>query len=195
MDNTERIEEIVCRKRQIRKEVLARRDRMTINERKIASYRLADKVIGHQWFYRSEIVLCFVSCGSEIDTTEIIQEAFRTGRKVFVPKTEGNMMNFYRICSMEELTAGYRGILEPDGKSERYIYKNEEVHKTLMIMPGVAFDPYRNRIGYGKGYYDRYLADKPLLQLRTIAIGFQCQMTEQIPCEETDIRPYQVLTV
>ena len=60
-------------------------------------------------------------------------------------------------------------------------------------MPGVAFDKQRNRIGYGKGFYDRYLADKEKLQLRTIAIGFQCQLVEAALSDRNDIKPYQVI--
>ena len=51
----------------------------------------------------------------------------------------------------------------------------------------------RNRVGYGRGFYDRYLSDKEELQFRTLAVGFRCQMTEEIPVEEKDIRPCQVL--
>lgn len=60
-----------------------------------------------------------------------------------------------------------------------------------MIMPGVAFDVRRNRIGYGKGFYDRYLADKE--GLHTIAIGFDCQMVPEIEAGEKDIKPMQVI--
>ena len=102
-------------------------------------------------------------------------------------------MQFYKIASLEELTEGYRGIPEPDGSSEQYCYCEEEADHTLMIMPGVAFDPYRNRIGYGKGFYDRFLADKEALKIRTIAVGFQCQLVEEIPQDLNDIRPYQVI--
>lgn len=187
--------DIADRKRNIRREALSRRDQLSQKERQIASYKLADRIIGHQWFYRSDMLLIFASYGSEIDTSEIINEALRTGKKVYVPKVEGEIMHFYRICTMEELTPGYRGIPEPDGSSERYMYEEEEADRTLMIMPGAAFDPYKNRIGYGKGFYDKYLADKEKLQLRTIAIGFHCQMVEEIPCEESDIKPYQVIVV
>ena len=67
--------------------------------------------------------------------------------------------------------------------------------KTLLLMPGVAFDRYRNRIGYGKGFYDRFLAEFPELCLRSIAVGYQCQLLEELPSEETDIRPCQVICV
>ena len=185
--------EITDRKRQLRKEVLKRRDELTEEERKAAALKLADRIIGHQWFYRSDCLLIFASYGSEIDTSEIISEALRTGKRVYLPRVEGLEMQFYRIYSLEELTEGYRGIPEPDGTSERYLYSENEADHTLMIMPGVAFDPYRHRIGYGKGFYDRFLEGKEALSLRTIAVGFWSQMVEEIPQEEKDIRPYQVI--
>lgn len=186
-------EELRLLKKQIRQRVLAARDSMSEQERARASLLLADRIIGHQWFYRAEKLLCFVSFGSEIDTGEIIEEALRKGKKVFVPRVEGEQMEFYRIMALEELQEGYRGIPEPDGISERYEYQPGEGEQTLMLMPGVAFDKLRHRIGYGKGFYDRYLADKEELQVHTIAIGFQCQLVEEIPSEEQDICPYQVI--
>lgn len=192
----ERTGESVCpTKRDIRTEVLKRRAGLSHEERKIASIRIAERIIGHQWFYQSEYVLIFANYGSEIDTTEIITEALQKGKKVYLPKVVGNDMDFYRITSLEELQNGYKGIPEPVCCEERFPYSDEMASKTVMIMPGVAFDPYKNRIGYGRGYYDRYLAAKKLLQLRTIAIGFQCQIVAKLPGEEYDIRPYQVIVV
>ena len=65
----------------------------------------------------------------------------------------------------------------------------------MMLMPGAVFDKMRNRIGYGKGFYDRFLADKENLQLRTIGVGFACQLVEELPSEAWDIKPYQVICV
>lgn len=183
-------------KREIRKEVLALREGLSEQERFIGSMKVADRIIGHQWFYQAEHLLCFVSYGSEIDTTEIINEALKKNKKVYAPRVEGDIMHFYRIDSLDQLVEGYKGILEPDGSAERYdeakrLERNERV---LMLMPGAAFDMLRNRIGYGKGFYDKYLADKPKLQIYTIGIGFVCQMVEEIPAEENDIKPYQVIT-
>ena len=62
----------------------------------------------------------------------------------------------------------------------------------LMIIPGVAFDRQKNRIGYGSGYYDRYLSDKR--ELHTIAAAFEFQVLEKLPVEETDIRPDVLIT-
>ena len=183
-------------KREIRREVLTLRDGLNEQQRRMGSLKVADRIIGHQWFYQAEHLLIFVSYGSEIDTSEIILEALRKGKKVYVPKVEGDIMHFYRIGSLDELVEGYKGIREPDGTSERYdeAKRLEAGERVLMIMPGAAFDSLRNRIGYGKGFYDKYLADKEELQIYTIGIGFACQMVEEIPTEENDIKPYQVIT-
>lgn len=187
-------------KQQIRKSTLEIRDALTGEERKRGEVLLTERIMGHQWYYRSTILLAFASYGSEISTREILQEALRQKKEVYLPKIirypeNHQEMAFYRIRSLEELVPGYQGILEPVDEAAEYQYSKENAEKTLMLMPGVAFDPYRNRLGYGKGFYDRYLHGKETLQLRTIGIGFQCQMLEQLPFEETDVRPYQVICV
>lgn len=190
---TREAEENKAEKKRLRREALARRNELTEEARKRADLLLTERILGHQWFYQAEKLLIFVSFGSEIDTLEIILEALRKQKKVYVPKVCGRgEMEFYRIFAMEELKAGYQGIPEPDGSSEKYLWNAEE-KGVLMIMPGAAFDPYRNRIGYGGGFYDRYLADKEPLQLCTIGVGYGCQQVEKIPAEDTDIRPYQVI--
>lgn len=191
--------EIKSIKREIRRTVLKRRDSLSPEERGRASLLLTERILGHQWFYRAEQLLCFVSYGSEISTREILMEALKAGKKVYVPKVlsgrESLEMRFYRIGALTELETGYRGIPEPVGDSEEYVCSQEEAERTLMLMPGVAFDRYRNRMGYGKGFYDRFLADKPELQQRTIAVGYRCQMADALPAEDTDIKPYQVICV
>lgn len=183
----------------LRRQTLARRDALSKEERERASILMTERILGHQWFYRSEFFLCFVSYGSEIDTHPLLEEAIRQGKRVYVPKVEGEQIVFYRIRSLEELTKGYKGIPEPVGDTEIFDYeicqKNGETDKVLLLMPGVAFDPYRNRIGYGKGFYDRYLGDREELTLRSIAVGFRCQMVDEIPAGSYDKRPYQVICV
>lgn len=187
-------------KSEIRSHVLARRKELDEQSRKKAAVLLTERLLGHQWYYRSDILLGFASYGTEIDTTEILTDALRRGKQVYLPKVEGTDMVFYRITDMGDLQKGYRGIPEPKGDTEvfdyaEYIEHTEGAEKILMLMPGVAFDKRRHRIGYGKGFYDRYLDGKEALQLRTIAVGFQCQMVEEIPAEEQDIKPYQVICV
>lgn len=180
-------------KRSLRKEVLARRTALPIEQRRVADMAMADRIIGHQWFYRAEVLLAFVNYGSEISTEEIISEALVKGKKVFVPKIEGESMVFYRIGSLAELQEGYKGIREPAGDTECFDYETYKDARMLLLMPGVAFDIYGNRMGYGKGFYDRFLADKELLQTYSIGIGYACQRVEQVPVDEHDLKPYQVI--
>ena len=164
---------------------------------------ITERILGHQWYYLSDTILAFVSYGSEISTWEILKETLAKGKELYVPKivktpcgeTRKDEMVFYRIRSLEELKEGYRGIPEPDGTSEVYAYDEVKAGKTLLLMPGVGFDPYRNRMGYGKGFYDRFLSDKEKLWTRSIAIGHSCQMMGEIPSNEWDVKPYQVILV
>ncbi|MCI9337779.1 MAG: 5-formyltetrahydrofolate cyclo-ligase [Lachnospiraceae bacterium] len=185
-------------KRHIRKRILQERDSLSGEARKIGDTLLTERILGHQWFYRSEYFLCYVSYGSEISTRDILREALKAGKKVYVPKVLGDRepeMAFYRIEALEELKAGYRGIPEPAGDTELYAYSAHSAERALMLMPGVAFDPFRNRLGYGKGFYDRYLADKPGLCLHTIAVGYRCQLLAKLPADHRDVRPYQIICV
>lgn len=184
-------------RRKLRREALAARAAMSPEERQRGSLLMTERLLGHQWFYRSEIFLCFVSFGSEIDTRELLSEALRLGKKVYAPKvtdvSEKPIMQFYRLKDLFELSEGYKGITEPSDMTEEYIYRPEDADRTLLLMPGAAFDSYRNRLGYGKGFYDRFLADKEALRFRSIAVGFRCQLVEEIPAREGDIKPCQVI--
>ena len=182
-------------KKLLRKEILSRRDALTEEERERGKFLITERILGHQWYYLSDRILGFVNYGSEICTTEILENALQDGKEVYVPKVEGREMEFYRIRSLTELKEGYKGIREPQGNTASYVFTPENAAGSLFLMPGSVFDPLGNRLGYGGGFYDRYLADKEALRLRSIAVGFRCQQAEEVPVEETDIKPYQVILV
>lgn len=184
------LNETYFEKRTVRKQVLALRDSLSEKERQRGTILVTEKILGHQWYYGAEYLLLFASYESEMDTGLILEDALEKGKKVYFPKVVGKELIFYRVCCAKELEEGYKGIREPKGDSEVYgdVFFPET---TLMIMPGVAFDQKRRRIGYGGGFYDRYLSDKPWMH--TIAIGYQCQMLEEIPAGETDVRPGQII--
>lgn len=190
--------EYKTKKCDIRRRILQERDSLGAEARKTGDTLLTERILGHQWFYRSEYLLCYANYGSEISTMDIMREALKAGKKVYVPKVLGDRepkMDFFRIEALEDLAAGYKGIPEPPGITEIYAYSPERAEQSFMLMPGVAFDSFRNRIGYGKGFYDRFLADKEQLQLRTIAVGYRCQLLDELPAGRMDIRPYQIICV
>lgn len=182
-------------KKEIRKKILSLRDGIDVANREKGRILLTERIVGHQWFYLSDTILCFASYGSEIDTDLIIEEALRQKKKVCLPRIDGENMNFYIVSSMEEVENGYKGILEPKQECLRFQPKEAIPEKTLMIMPGVAFDIYGNRLGYGKGFYDRFLSENDHLSIRTIGVGFRCQIVEELPTDENDRKPYQVICV
>jgi len=182
-------------KKAIRKEVLQKRACLNEEDRKCAAFLLEQVICSQEVFLEADILLTFVNYGSEIDVTGIIENAFKYGKKVYVPKVEGDELQFYNITDLNCLQVGYKGIREPAGNTECYQYNPEEADRVLMLMPGVVFDRRGNRCGYGKGFYDRYLADKEALQKQTVGVGFQCQLVEELPFMGWDIRPGRILCV
>ena len=136
-------------KKQIRRKALACRNALTEPERERGKLLITERILGHQWYYLSDTILGFVSYGSEICTTEILESALQDGKSVYVPKVEDGKMEFYRMFSLSELKNGYKKIPEPAGDTDRYLFEPEHADKTLLLMPGSAFDPLGNRMGYG----------------------------------------------
>lgn len=179
-------------KQVLRKEILTLRNGIPEEERKRADFLITETVLGHNWFQAAEKLLVYVNTGSEVSTEQILEEAFRRKKQVFAPKVRGEEMEFYRITSFAQLEKGFQGIREPVEGLEEYEYHEETDATVLMLMPGVVFDRSRNRIGYGKGYYDKYLEDKP--KLRKMALAYESQIVESFDAQEHDCRPDVVIT-
>ena len=138
----------------------------------------------------------------------MIRQALTAGKIVFAPKVAGEEMEFWQILSVGDLHDGYRGIPEPEERvalPEWLQRQGETVCKAMMWMPGAVFDRERHRIGYGKGFYDRYLArlrstavcqadGRTGLHLTTAALAYACQIVTRIPSEAHDVRPDLVIT-
>ena len=176
------------KKREIRTKILRQRESLSAEARKKGDILLTERILGHQWFYRSEYFLCNVNYGSEISTRDILTEALKAGKKVYVPKVLADKepeMAFFRIDALEDLITGYKGIPEPAGDTEIYSYTPDRAEQSLMLMPGVAFDKTHHRVGYGGGFYDRYL-EKPNTHYK-VALAFDFQVLEAVPYEPHDI--------
>lgn len=173
-------------KKDIRKRVLEKRNLITDKEWEEKSRLIYEKVVTHPFFLETDAIYCYVDYRREVGTRSIIKHAWNTDKKVAVPKVDGDTMEFYYVESFEDLQEGFKGIPEPTPKQ---LACDENV---LVIMPGVAFDATGNRIGYGKGYYDKYLRLHP--NYKTIAIAFELQMVDSIPAERYDICPNMIIT-
>ncbi|MBQ7925868.1 MAG: 5-formyltetrahydrofolate cyclo-ligase [Lachnospiraceae bacterium] len=188
-------------KKAIRKSILEQRNLLTETERKRASVLITDRLLGHQWFYQSKRILAYAAFGSELNLDMLLQEVLDCGKELYLPRVVGEEIVFSRVYSLEELEIGYKGIREPaldkcrKDSGDIYLFDENETQQDLLIMPGVAFDIYGNRVGYGKGFYDRFLADKEPLRLRSIGVAYEMQVLLQVPWDEGDRKPYQLIKV
>ena len=173
-------------KKDIKTRVLAERKSISNKEWAEKSIQIYEKVIVHPLFLNANEIYCYIDFRNEVETKKIIEKAWELGKKVAVPKIDGDFMEFFYIQSFHELSPGNWGIYEPI--LERIAYGNN----VLVIMPGAAFDMNKHRVGYGKGYYDKYLAKHPDYQ--TMALAFELQMLENIPADEHDICPQIIVT-
>lgn len=153
-----------------------------------ASIRIMEKLTELPAWRESDILLAYVDAKREVETRLLMQQAWNEGKKVAAPRVDGNgIMHYYYLNSLDELEPGSFGIMEP--KENCRICELEE---GLMLMPGVAFDENCHRVGYGGGYYDRYLEKHP--GLLHIALAFEFQMFPEVPFEDHDILPELIVT-
>ena len=152
-------------KKEIRRKKLKERAALPPGIRKHAEAGIAQRLFSCALYQEAEEIFCYASYGSEADTSRIIAESLRLGKRTAVPKVIGERrMEFYYISGMDELSPGYRGIPEPAGTAGTEALPGRD---TLIILPGAVFDRTGNRLGYGGGFYDTYLAAHP--QARTIS--------------------------
>lgn len=141
-------------------------------------------------FEKADTVLLFASHRSEPSTWEFAEYLINKGISVAFPKCgdEGEM-TFYRIKSLDKLHIGKYGIAEPEGN---IMDIPQLTDKTVCIVPGLAFTCDGKRIGYGGGYYDRFLSKNPTLM--TIAIAYEKCITDELLTMEHDIKVKSIVT-
>ena len=172
----------------IRKQMKQLRADMTRTERFEKSMQIFEQLITVPEFKRADRIYTYVSMDNEIDTIMLIDYSLSLEKRVFVPRVSGKDMEFYEISDISELNPGYRGIYEPDINGKEPDYSRTG----FMCMPGLAFDKSHNRIGYGGGFYDRYLSVEN--KLYKAALAYEAQLLESIPAQDGDVRPDMIVT-
>ena len=142
-------------KKEIRHKIIRLRKEMDPLVWQQATNDITERVINHPRFLEETDIYCYANYNGEVGTSSIMEEAWKLGKSVWFPRIEGSEMNFYLVESKDDLQPGAYGILEPTGD---HIADGED---GLLIMPGVAFDEECHRIGYGGGFYDKYLEKHP----------------------------------
>jgi 5-formyltetrahydrofolate cyclo-ligase len=178
-------------KKEIRKYIIEKRAAIEYDVRKEWDIKIYNKLINSEFYKNSKVIFAFVSFKSEVDTHEIIKRAIMDKKIICVPKirSKAKGIEIFRINSMAELSVGYHGILEP---IDNCIAVNSE-DLDLILMPGAAFDRQGGRLGYGMGYYDRFLANMNSY-VDKIALAYDFQVLEKVPMEERDVRINGIIT-
>lgn len=160
--------------------------RNNINNKAEKSLVINQKVISSLYFKQSNIIGLYVNISSEVDTSLLINICLKD-KVLALPRVNGDTMDFYLINSINDLKEGSFHILEP----KDYCQKIDVNDLDLVIVPGIVFDHDNYRIGYGKGYYDKYLQN---YQHIAIGIAYSKQIVELIDHDEYDIKLIDVYT-
>lgn len=177
-------------KTDLRQATIASLKEMDKKRKQWIEMKLFQQLTEHDSWQRAMTVGITVSQGIEWDTKWIIETAWNQGKMVCVPKCypKDKQLTFHRLETWDQLEIGYTDLLEPNPA------KTIPVHKTkieLLIVPGLIFNKQGSRIGFGGGYYDRFLRD---FSNETISLASEDQIMEQLPVEPFDISVHQILT-
>ena len=167
-------------KKELRRSIRERKRAMTEEEIVSRSEKLAERFIASEAYKNAKTVYGYLPYNQEVRTVPMLEQALKDGKRVAVPKCYGDEMKFIYLSDLTQVEKGYSGIPEPiaDGP----IGDDETA---LVLMPGMAFDPQGHRIGYGGGFYDKFLAEEP--NHPTLALCYEFQVLPQLETEEHDI--------
>jgi len=172
-------------KNSLRKELLQKRDAIPPEVKRTKDRLIRENLASLDEMKTALLLFFFASFRSEVDTFAMIRDALSGGKRVVLPKVEreSRTLLLYEIGSLEELAPGYMGIPEPSKAAEERPVDIDDVD--AVIIPGAAFDPSGNRIGYGGGYYDRLLADLKR-KVPVIAPAYEEQVIDAVPVDPHD---------
>lgn len=176
-------------KKNLREEIKGRIQQLDQDYCRKASQAICQKVLADPAYQEAETVFCFVGIKGEPDTRAILEDALGKGKRVCVPLcVSDGIMEARQIRNpKEDLRAGYLGILEPEPSCAKV--NASEID--FALLPCVTCDHQGNRLGHGKGYYDRFLAG---CHFDTVMICFEKLITEEIPMDAHDKKADRVIT-
>lgn len=167
----------------LRKTYIEKRDNIKNKDNK--DNEIYKKVINNQNVLSAETILIYISIHSEVDTSKIINH-FLNSKNIAVPKIIDNDMKFCYIKSLKELTPGKYNIPEPTNNNIITSFDN-----AICIVPGICYDKENYRVGYGKGYYDRFLSKH---KIKTIGLCYKECLVEKINTNKYDYKIDEIIT-
>ena len=164
----------------LRKMIREKKRAMTQAQINEASCRLGELFTASELYQQAKTIYGYLPYNQEVRTVPMLEKALQEGKRVAVPKVYGDEMKFIYMTDLSAVSGGYAGIPEPIADAPI-----ADDPTALVLMPGLAFDPQGHRIGYGGGFYDKFLAEEP--DHPTIALCYDFQMLPVLETEEYDI--------
>lgn len=167
-------------KQSLRRHIREQKRAMTEEQIVARSEKLGQLFTASEAYRQAKTIYGYLPYNQEVRTVPMLEQALKDGKKVAVPKVYGEEMKFIYMDDLSKVEKGYAGIPEPIADLPIADDKT-----ALILMPGLAFDKKGHRIGYGGGFYDRFLAAEP--DHPTLALCYEFQMQEHLETEEFDI--------
>ena len=173
-------------KKALRKQIREQKRAMTTEQIEEASRALQTLFLNTDYYQNAKTIYGYLPYNQEVRTVPILEQALADGKQVAVPKVYGDEMKFIYLPDLTRVETGYSGIPEPvaDGPVG-------DDPTALVLMPGLAFTANGQRIGYGGGFYDKFLSAEPTHP--TVALCYDFQLVESLPTEEFDIPVDEVI--
>ena len=165
--------------------LLDKRDATSYEMIQILSEKIFSRLKKIKQFSDAKSVGCYYSIGSEVQTLSIIQDLINSGKNTSLPKVNYEIMKFRIIKDFKKLEKGNFGILEPKDDW------TEEKSFDVILIPAIGLTKEGVRLGYGHGYYDRFLSDKSTIK---IALTYDKQIVKSIPTSEYDVKMDWIVT-
>ncbi|MBO7253096.1 MAG: 5-formyltetrahydrofolate cyclo-ligase [Oscillospiraceae bacterium] len=173
-------------KKELRRSIREQKRAMTEEEICRRSAALAELFLASEAYQSAKTIYGYLPYNQEVRTVPMLEQALKDGKRVAVPKCYGDEMKFIFLDDLTKVEKGYANIPEPI--ADEPVADDETA---LVLMPGLAFDPEGHRIGYGGGFYDKFLAAEP--NHPTLALCYEFQMLPKLETEEHDIPVNYVL--
>ncbi|MCR4806807.1 MAG: 5-formyltetrahydrofolate cyclo-ligase [Lachnospiraceae bacterium] len=182
------------KKKDIRKDFIKRRSGLAPDKKALYDTVICDRITSMDEYNDAGLVLVYASYNGEVDTKELIKRCIKDGKSVACPRCRIEdgvpALDFYRIGSWDDLNEGYKGIPEPGADEDKKV-SGHEIKDALIIVPMVGYDKSGNRLGYGKGFYDRFLAANK--NAKSIGLAYSIQECDELPVDEYDVRPDMII--
>ena len=178
-------------KQRLREERLAAREALSEQERSVFDDRITQKLLATSEYAEATTILTYVSVSSEVSTRMFIECALRDGKTVAVPRClPGHCLEFVAITSLDQLIAAPFGLLEPP--KELPALTEEQMDASICIVPALLVDTKGYRLGYGAGFYDRFLSTYPG---KKICLAYQQNLSRtMLPHTAFDVAVDAVIT-